>query len=55
MIGFPIGALVANAGEWLIHKYVLHGLGRRKKSMWAFHWHEHHRSSRRNGSNPTSR
>jgi sterol desaturase/sphingolipid hydroxylase (fatty acid hydroxylase superfamily) len=48
MIGFPIGALLANAGEWLIHKYVLHGLGRRKKSIWAFHWHEHHRASRRN-------
>ncbi|MCA9618544.1 MAG: hypothetical protein KC731_05975, partial [Myxococcales bacterium] len=27
---------------------MLHGLGRRKKSLWSFHWHEHHRASRRN-------
>jgi sterol desaturase/sphingolipid hydroxylase (fatty acid hydroxylase superfamily) len=49
MIGFPIGMFLANAGEWVIHKYVLHRLGRSKKSFWSFHWHEHHRQSRRNG------
>lgn len=49
MIGFPLGMLYANAGEWLVHKHVLHGLGRNKKSFWAFHWHEHHRESRRDG------
>lgn len=49
MIGFPIGLLASNATEWWIHKYVLHGLGRRKKSYWSFHWHEHHKQSRRNG------
>jgi sterol desaturase/sphingolipid hydroxylase (fatty acid hydroxylase superfamily) len=48
MIGIPIGLIYSNAGEWLIHKYVLHGLGRRKKSFWSFHWHEHHKASRRN-------
>lgn len=48
MIGFPIGLLYANAGEWMIHKYMLHGLGREKSSIWAFHWHEHHREARRN-------
>jgi hypothetical protein len=32
--------------EWLVHRYVLHGLGRSKKSFWSFHWHEHHRNSR---------
>lgn len=47
MIGIPLGWLYTNAGEWIIHKYVLHGLGRRKKSFWSFHWHEHHRESRR--------
>ncbi len=47
MIGIPLGLLYANAGEWLIHKYVLHGLGRRKSSFWSFHWHEHHKASRR--------
>jgi hypothetical protein len=48
MIGFPLGLLYANAGEWLIHKYVLHGMGRDKASLWSFHWHEHHREARKN-------
>ena len=34
--------------EWVLHKYVLHGLGKNKKSAWASHWHTHHRSSRQN-------
>ena len=34
--------------EWVLHKYVLHGLGKNKKSPWASHWHKHHRSSRQN-------
>jgi hypothetical protein len=48
MIGFPLGLLYANAGEWIIHKYVLHGVGKDKKSFWNFHWGEHHRASRKN-------
>lgn len=48
MIGIPIGLLYANGAEWLIHKYILHGLGGKKKSFWSFHWHEHHRASRIN-------
>jgi hypothetical protein len=47
MIGVPIGWLYINASEWLIHKHVLHGLGRNRNSFWSFHWHEHHRESRR--------
>jgi sterol desaturase/sphingolipid hydroxylase (fatty acid hydroxylase superfamily) len=49
MIGIPIALAVANASEWLVHKHLLHGLGKNKKSIWAFHWHEHHGLSRRNG------
>jgi sterol desaturase/sphingolipid hydroxylase (fatty acid hydroxylase superfamily) len=49
MIGIPLGLLYANMGEWLIHKHVLHGLARDKKSFWAFHWHEHHRAVRTSG------
>ena len=49
MFGIPLGLLYANAGEWAIHKYVLHGLGKKKTSFWAFHWHEHHGASRRSG------
>lgn len=41
------GLLAVNAGEWIVHKYILHGLGKNKDSFWAFHWREHHRSSRR--------
>jgi sterol desaturase/sphingolipid hydroxylase (fatty acid hydroxylase superfamily) len=49
MLGIPLGLLYANAGEWLIHKYVLHGVGKNKKSFWNFHWGEHHRASRKHG------
>lgn len=35
--------------EWLIHKYVLHQYGTKKKSIWSFHFKEHHAISRRNG------
>ena len=49
MLGIPVGLAVANAGEWLFHKYVLHGLGKNPKSFWSFHWHEHHRACRKHG------
>ena len=49
MLTFLLGVLYGNAGEWAIHKYVLHGLGRRKSSFWSYHWHEHHRNARRTG------
>jgi len=48
MLGIPLGLLYANAGEWLIHKYVLHGVGKKKGSFFSFHWAEHHRSCRKN-------
>ncbi|ANE54152.1 sterol desaturase family protein [Methylomonas sp. DH-1] len=35
--------LYANLGEWLMHKYLLHGLGKNPGSIWAYHWYEHHR------------
>ncbi|MFO0681854.1 MAG: sterol desaturase family protein [Sandaracinus sp.] len=47
MLGIPLGLLYANAGEWFIHKHVLHGPDSRKPGgMWSFHFLEHHRSSR---------
>ena len=49
MIGIPLGLAYANAGEWLVHKYVLHGSGRSRKSFWSFHWLEHHRAVKLNG------
>lgn len=49
MIGIPLGLIAGNAAEWAIHKHLLHGRGQDKRSVWAFHWHEHHRHSRKNG------
>lgn len=49
MIGIPLGLLYANAGEWWIHKRLLHELGRARGSFWAFHWYDHHRASRLHG------
>src|SRR6478609_9271199 len=48
MIGIPIALLYANAGEWFIHKHLLHGLGKNRNSFWSFHWHEHHKKARQN-------
>ena len=42
------GFLYATLLEWLLHKYILHGLGKSKKSYWAFHWHSHHKTCRKN-------
>ncbi len=49
MIGVAIGLGYANAAEWVIHRHILHGLGKKKESFWSFHWGEHHRSCRRDG------
>lgn len=49
MIGIPLALAWSNASEWLIHKHVLHGLGKRRDSFWSFHWHDHHRNARRRG------
>jgi sterol desaturase/sphingolipid hydroxylase (fatty acid hydroxylase superfamily) len=42
------GLVFGNLIEWIVHKYVLHGLGRDKSSFWSFHWHEHHSEVRKN-------
>lgn len=47
LLGVALGLLHANAVEWLTHKYVLHGLGRKKGSLFRFHWAQHHRIARR--------
>ncbi len=49
MLGIPLGLAASNATEWFMHKYVLHGLGQKKDSFWAFHWYDHHKNSRRHG------
>lgn len=47
ILQFGAGLLVENLGEWVIHRYVLHGLGKKKGSFWSFHWKEHHNNCRR--------
>jgi hypothetical protein len=47
VIGIPLSLIASNATEWLVHKYVLHGLGQRKDSFWSFHWRDHHSYVRR--------
>ena len=39
---FVLALLYANLGEWLMHKFILHGLGRKQDSIWGFHCREHH-------------
>ena len=41
--------MTANAVEWVVHKHVLHGWGRKRGTFWSFHFHEHHRLVRDNG------
>lgn len=43
-----LGLFYSNFAEWAVHKYVLHGLGKNKRSLFAFHWHDHHRAARKN-------
>ena len=49
MLGIPLALAVFGYGEWATHRYLLHGLGRDKKSRLAFHYHTHHQQVRRNG------
>lgn len=49
VVQFLLGLLYANAGEWLMHKYILHALGQKQHSFWAYHLYEHHVISAKNG------
>ena len=48
LMGIFSGILYANVLEWVVHKYVLHGLGKKKGTPLSFHFHEHHKISRKN-------
>jgi hypothetical protein len=43
-----VGYLYATWIEWVIHKYILHGLGKNKNSWFNFHWYSHHKACRKN-------
>jgi hypothetical protein len=38
-----LAVVYGNLAEWLVHKYILHGLGTRKIAFKK-HWHRHHRN-----------
>jgi len=42
-----VGRVFAAACEWTVHRYLFHVLGKKKGSMFAFHWREHHRACRK--------
>ena len=44
-----LGFVYAQLLEWVIHKHLLHKLGKDKKNkFFAYHFYEHHRNSRNN-------
>ena len=56
MIGIPLGVAYSHVMEWGLHRYLLHGPGKRRGGLFSFHFHEHHRSSRMNlGADPLYR
>ena len=49
LIQIILGIFAASFLEWFAHKYILHVLGRKKASLFSFHWGVHHATARRNG------
>lgn len=51
VINFILSGIIAlffsGLTEWLTHKYILHGLGKKKNSWFHYHWN-HHNISRKN-------
>ena len=43
------GLLAANILEWVVHKYFLHNLGKKKANLFSFHWGVHHKTVRKSG------
>jgi len=43
-----IGIVASSFLEWTIHKHILHELGKKKVSIFSFHWGVHHRNARKN-------
>ena len=43
-VGFIHGSLI----EYLVHRYLFHGFGKKKDSIFAYHLRDHHLVSRRN-------
>ena len=48
MLGFVLGFLYGSFLEYVIHRFVFHKLGHKKKSIWSYHIKGHHVLSRKN-------
>ena len=42
---FGLGLLYGQWLEWLIHKHLLHTVGKKRGSLFGYHFHAHHRES----------
>jgi hypothetical protein len=47
-VGFLFGIVYANIIEYAVHRYLFHGLGKKKNSVFAFHIRSHHLTARKN-------
>lgn len=48
ILGIPVGIVMANGIEWLVHKNI-HQRGRQRGKFWSFHLHAHHVATRARG------
>jgi len=48
MLGFVLGFLYGSLLEYVVHRFVFHKLGHKKKSIWAYHLRGHHVLSKKN-------
>ena len=44
-----VATIYANLFEWVWHRYVFHGLGKKRKSLFSSHWGKHHKLVRKSG------
>ena len=47
-IQLALGLFLGNLMEWVVHKYFLHNLGKKKASLFSFPWGVPHREARKN-------
>ena len=47
-LGAIFGFVYASFLEWFIHKYLYHGIGKNKDSIFSYHLKEHHVIARKN-------
>ena len=47
LFSIVVGRVLAAGLEWSVHRYLFHGLGKKRGSLFSFHYQQHHRSCRR--------